>query len=105
MLHIPRALKSHLVQTYKFQASEVHNLVRNFMQKSFIPNGCHPFDDVGRVKVHFQSNIPSIILSHICSSFSFTLPHEQLVCFWIAHTKANIVSEQLDFKKHLQIES
>ena len=66
--------------------------------KKFHPNWvstCHPFDDVGRVEVCFQSSTPPIIPSPMYS-FSSTLRHGWFICYWIAHTKVDITFVRLD---------
>ena len=51
------------------------------------------------------NHLPRSLYLHMCTSFSFTLPQKQLKFFWIAHTKADIISVQLDAQKQLQIET
>ena len=75
--------------------------------KNFISNWIlsrHAFDDVNRVKIHFQSSTRPMYL-RICSSFLFILPLGRLIFLWIAHTMADIIHIQLDAQKHLHIES
>lgn len=90
VLHTARALKKpHLVQTYKFQASKVHILVENIMQRN---SSGHPFDDVSRIKVCFQSPTPSIISSHMYQ-FLIHITTWTVDFLLIGHTKADIISE------------
>ena len=61
--------KSHtaMVQTDNFQASKVHNLVKNLMQKNHHDwvVSCHPFNVGSRVKVSCQPSTPPIIPSYL----------------------------------------
>ena len=78
-----------------------------FDAKSFIPIGSHSIMHLMvSVGLKFVFNrLPCPLYLHKGTNFSFTLSRGRLVFFWIANTKADIISIWLDAQKHLQIES
>ena len=86
----------------KFSSLKGSHLAGNLKEKIDTNGSHHVIHLMMSAGLTFVSNhLPCPLYLHICTRFSFILPCGQLICFWIAHTKAHIIFVQLDAQKHL----